>query len=103
MEFFEAAADWGERQGVVVTFERDEKDGWFARLCFSDSRGPYSRIADQLTRGPIIDEETGKSRQETHEEFVARVERMMGLACVNAHKSRLPKLRMVHSDRMGNT
>jgi hypothetical protein len=84
MEFFNAAANWADHAAVVVSFERDEADGWFAKISFRDSRGPYSALVDMvIPRGKTKDKPA-----ETTDEFQGRVGKLMTAACVKAHKAR---------------
>lgn len=82
MEFFEAAANWAERSATVISFERDEFDGWFAKVSFRDSRGPYSAIVNSVKRSK------GKNG-ETFDQFEDRVSKMLTHACAVAHKGRI--------------
>lgn len=85
MEFFEAAANWADRAATVVVFERDEYDGWYARIQYRDTNGPYSAVVNRITRGA----------KERIEDYERRVEGLLVKASIAAHKSRHPKpLRM---------
>jgi hypothetical protein len=83
MRFFEAAANWADRMSVDVKFARDEYDGWFAILAFSDARGPYSGVVNAIA----------PRQPETDEAFCARVDKMMSDASVKAHRSRIHGIR----------
>ena len=85
MEFFEAAADWADRHAKVITFERDEVDGWFARVVLSDSNGEFSANLDAPARiqGRVNDEP-----RETSEEYATKVWRYLDSACQKARNAR---------------
>lgn len=85
MEFFEAAANWADKSASVVSFERDQFDGWYAKIEFRDVRGPYSAMVNAIAR------RAGKNEPETIDEFQTRVGKLMSLACVAAHKTRHPR------------
>jgi hypothetical protein len=84
MEFFNAAADWADRNNLVVTFERDEVDGWYAKACFSDTGGPYSATVDLFIRRP----KRKGVPAETVEDFGGRVAKTLNAACAQAHQRR---------------
>lgn len=50
MDFFTACANWAQRRAVVCVMERDEMDGWFARVELRDSEGTFSAIIDAVPR-----------------------------------------------------
>lgn len=77
MRFFEAAANWADRKAVDLKFARDEFDGWFAILHFSDARGTYSTTVNKI-------DPTGKSDVD----FENSVCRLLDRACVIAHARR---------------
>ena len=85
MEFFEAAANWAVRRNVVCVFERDEYDGWYARVQMSDGRGPFSAQVDEMFRHP---KDRGKPA-ETADEFEDRVSKRLANAVVAARKRRM--------------
>lgn len=80
MRFFEAAADWADRKSVDLKFARDEYDGWFAIIQFSDSRGPFSTVVNRV-------EPTSKTECDSH--FGERVSKMLDKACVAARTNRI--------------
>lgn len=93
MRFFEAAADWADRKAVDIKFSRDDMDGWFAILSFSDSRGPFSAVVNELKpRGKdfhIVKGEKVPVPAESEEEFATRVGVALDKACVAARKDRI--------------
>lgn len=89
MEFFEAAANWAERTSTVVVFERDEFDGWYARIQFRDTNGPYSATVNRIKYN--IPGHRRKKTEELLEDFTARVEALLNDACIKAHRARQPK------------
>lgn len=82
MRFFEAAANWADRKAVDVKFARDEYDGWFAILSFSDQRGPFSAIVNAVEPTPVRDPD-----------FQARIDKMMDKATVDARRRRIKSVR----------
>ncbi len=81
MEFFEAVANWADRATTVVVFERDEFDGWYARVQYRDTNGPYSAIVNRVERG----------KKERPDDYERRVEGLLVKSSIAAHKSRHPK------------
>lgn len=58
MDFFEAAANWGDRRHADVTFLRDRYEGWMAVVHLSDMHGQWSVYVEMMDRKPretIID------------------------------------------------
>jgi len=47
-DFFEAVADWSDRQSIPVSFSRCEYDGWYASIHLSDGVGPYTATLDLM-------------------------------------------------------
>lgn len=100
MRFFEAAANWADRKAVDVKFSRDEYDGWFAILSFTDARGPFSATVNaiephnQSTTKRRVDGVVEKivNPAETGEEFDRRVAKMMDKACVIARTNRIKQV-----------
>ena len=82
MEFFEAAADWAQRQATVVVFERDEFDGWYARVQMRDTNGPFSAEVNAIER-------TKGRKGESAEDFSQRVAGMLSRAVAGARKKRM--------------
>lgn len=76
--FLEAADAYGLRRGIDVSFFRDEYEGWYARLAFSDIRGPYSALVGAVEPRSM----------EAEADFRARVDKLCEAATVAAHKSR---------------
>lgn len=93
MRFFEVAANWADRKAVDVKFARDEYDGWFAILAFTDGKGPFSTTVNAVEpRAKSVTHREGEkiaNPAETEEQFDARVSKMMDKACVIARTNRI--------------
>lgn len=79
MNFMDAAANWADRRAVVVKFQRDEYDGWFAEVHLRDSMGDFSAIADAIAKKP----------RENNDDFQARVDEYMARAVARATERRI--------------
>ncbi len=96
MRFFEAAANWADRKYADIKFTRDEYDGWFAIVSFTDARGPFSATVNmvephnrrKLKIGGII---TVVPKEDTPA-FEARVGKMLDKACAVARANRIRKV-----------
>lgn len=92
MQFFEACADWAQRRAVVCVFERDEYDGWYARVQLRDANGPFSAEVNAIEPRPASksrkDGEIVAKPAETAEEFSARIDKMCADAVAKARKAR---------------
>lgn len=94
MKFFEACADWAQARDVVCVFERDEYDGWYARVPMRDANGPFSAVVNLVSpRGAYKhtnkDGSVTEKPAETHEEYAERIGKMCGKACADARQHRI--------------
>ena len=97
MEFFECAAQWGERRSVPVSFYRDYLGDWFARASYSDANGSFNAQIPAMSRIPARAMRKGKNGkpdmpavpQETLESFEVRVEKAMADATVKVRRGRI--------------
>lgn len=90
MEFFEACADWSEHKACVCVMERDEFDGWYARVQLHDGGGPFSASVNAMPRNQRVKvKDSTKKRLENFEEYSDRVAKALTLAVVDARKRRI--------------
>lgn len=84
-EFMNAAADWADRTGSDVKFARDEYEGWFALICMTDSRGPFSAMVNAVAPRP----RSRTAPRETPSEFNARVGQLLSREVARARAKRI--------------
>lgn len=90
MDFFNAAADWAEKNAVVCVMERDEHEGWYARVQMRDSVGPFSAMVNLMPRNQRVKVDGKRhKRLETFEEYSERVAKAFAAAVVAARKRRI--------------
>jgi hypothetical protein len=96
MEFLEAAADWADRAHVDLKFARDQYDGWFAILEFSDAMGPFSGIATFIDRRGKRTSGKGDEKvvilAETMEEYSDRVSKHLSKVATQARRKRIERV-----------
>ncbi|MTH95534.1 hypothetical protein [Roseibium sp. RKSG952] len=82
VEFLEILDDLARERHISVDFFKDEFDGWHARFCFRDSRGPYSAEVQYKLIKPHPSD------------YAVMLRRQAGFAIQRAHerRQRLPKI-----------
>ena len=89
MTFFDAAANWADRQGVNVTFWRDDNCVWFAVLTFGDTRGAFTTKARSMRQLPKRTESGVKLQAELDADYQRRVDVVMNKAAVKGRRDRM--------------
>ena len=86
-EFMEAAASWADRRKVDMVFARDEFDGWFAIMNFSDARGSFTKSVNPISRkSKKVD---GKTVKESDDEYEDRVAQLLMKESAKARQDRI--------------
>ena len=82
LDFAEAVADWGDKQAIEVSLERDEYEGWYARAKMPGITGTVQVMVNQF-------KPRKKDKKVDLIEYAAKVNAAFSAAAREAHHKRV--------------